>query len=444
MVRLMDTKPIGHFFVLRIWLTSLKRLTSVEEVPTTCYVQDSQIDNMFLPLICAELFSECLSHMREADLLACTGVCRSWREEAKSFIFETVDLRRDGRKLAELRDYPHRIKYIRRLIGDPYHSFIHSDIAPGPERLRVLEFRGDLLLDTPVPSKYINETICTFSPILEVFIFHDSIPMLYSSFRTILESLGQCKYLRKLSLPPAAKPGGGSRQSHVDDAYNAFRQLAHELPRIEGRPQLQYLQLVSAEGRDSPQLSTTACAKGPQEMEYKWLEETHCPFDLHGLRVLVVGCPFAAQIVLPIVSTSLCRLELCQAFDTRLSWSHYEDFRASPIQLPSLKHLMLTFLICPSRWLLDIIHAPEIETITFKWTTSMPHAFYEANFRLIDHQISRLDPTRVFPSQLTHVATVTTCRSHPDRQWDLNVFPISSQYGVTVSHQRFAFPDSDM
>lgn len=74
----------------------------------------------------------------------------------------------------------------------------------------------------------------------------------------------------------------------------------------------------------------------------------------------------------------------------------------------------------------------------------MPHAFYEANFRLIDHQISRLDPTRVFPSQLTHVATVTTCRSHPDRQWDLNVFPISSQYGVTISHQRFAFPDSDM
>ncbi|KAJ3924505.1 MAG: hypothetical protein NXY57DRAFT_969733 [Lentinula lateritia] len=193
--------------------------------------------------------------MKEAELLTCTQVCRSWREEAKSFDLETVDLRKDIRKLAELREHPHRIRYIRRIIGDPYRSFTHFDIPP--MRVRALEFRGDLLLDTPIPAECTSEIILAFHRIVEVFTFRDSIPMLYSSFRTILISLGQCKQLRKLSLPPADKSACGSRQKHADDAYHAFCQLALDLPNIEDRPQLQFLQLVSASGRDSPQRSLT-------------------------------------------------------------------------------------------------------------------------------------------------------------------------------------------
>ncbi|KAJ4484247.1 hypothetical protein C8J55DRAFT_488184 [Lentinula edodes] len=318
------------------------------------------------------------------------SVCRSWREEAKSFDLETVDLRKDIRKLAELREHPHRIRYIRRIIGDPYRSFNHFVVPP--MRVRALEFRADLLVDTPIPAKRTIEIIFAFQDIIEVFTFRDSIPMMYSSFRAILKSLGQCKQLRKLSLPPADR-SGYSRQKHADDAYDAFRQMALDLPNIEDRPQLQFLQLVSASERDSPEVASTACTKGPQKSEYKWLEEPNCPFNLHALRVLVVGCPSAAQIVLPIVSHSLCKLELCQAFDPRSSWTQYEHFLASPIQLSSLKHLVLTFHIRPSKWLLDMIRAPVIETISFKWTTNTPHASYEEYFRRIDGQISRLDPT---------------------------------------------------
>ncbi|KAJ4497389.1 hypothetical protein C8R41DRAFT_865464 [Lentinula lateritia] len=433
---------LSLFKVVKYNLSPLSRVLSSELSPQrNKHLQ--RLDNLHLSSmrLCAELLSECLSHMKEAELLTCTQVCRSWREEAKSFDLETVDLRKDIRKLAELREHPHRIRYIRRIIGDPYRSFTHFDIPP--MRVRALEFRGDLLLDTPIPAECTSEIILAFHRIVEVFTFRDSIPMLYSSFRTILISLGQCKQLRKLSLPPTDKSACGSRQKHADDAYHAFRQLALDLPNIEDRPQLQFLQLVSASGRDSPQVASTACAKGPQESEYKWLEEPNCPFNLHALRVLVVGCPSAAQIVLPIASHSLCKLELCQAFDPRLSWTQYEHFLASPIQLSSLKHLVLTFHICPSKWLLDMIRAPAIETITFKWTTNTPHASYEEHFRLIDGLISRLDPTRVFPHRLTQIVTVTTCPSRPGGQWGLNVFPISSQFGVIVSHQRFTFTDHD-
>ncbi|KAJ3806465.1 hypothetical protein F5876DRAFT_80661 [Lentinula aff. lateritia] len=412
---------------------------------------------MPLSSTCVELVSECLSHMKEAELLACMQVCSSWREEAKSFIFETLDLRKDQKKLVELQDYPHRIRYVRHIIGDPYYPFTHFRAAP--TNVRTLEFYGTSTLGPPMSSEYTNQLIFTFRLNLEIFIFRDFVVLPYPSFCTILKSLGNCKRLRQLSLPPVHWSGSELRQNHADDADDAFRQLALELPNVEDRPQLQFLQLVPSSERESPQVSTTACSKGPRDSEYRWLEDHNCPFDLHALRVLVVGCPAAAQIILPIVSHSLLRLEFCQAFDPRSSWTQFgrltspydvlnsrltstiEHFQTAPIQLSSLKHLVLTFLLCPSKWLLDTIRAPEIETITFKWATDMSHSSYEARFRLIDGQIARLDPTRVFPHRMAQIIFVTNCHLRPSTQWDLSVFPISSHFGVVVSHQPFTFYD---
>ncbi|KAJ3849817.1 hypothetical protein EV368DRAFT_67120 [Lentinula lateritia] len=315
--------------------------------------------------------------MKEAELLACMQVCRSWSEEAKSFIFEMVDLRKGQRKLTELQDHPHRICYIWCIIGDPYH-FTHIDVTP--TNVRTLEFHGG---SSEAP--HISD--------------------------------------------------GGSHQKHADDADEAFRQLALQLPNVDDWPQPQFLQLVP--------LSTTACTKGPRESEYKWLEECNCPFDLSALRVLVVGSPAAAQIILPIASNSLYRLELCQAFDPRSSWTQYEDLQAAPIQLPSLNHLVLTFLLYPSKWLLDVIRAPGMETITFKWATSMSHSSYEEQFRHIDSQIARLDGANVFPSCLTYIVFVTDCCSPPSGQWVSNVFSISSQFGVMFSQRSIAFYDGN-
>ncbi|KAJ3873847.1 hypothetical protein F5051DRAFT_443877 [Lentinula edodes] len=366
---------------------------------------------MPLSSTCVELVSECLSHMKEAELLACMQVCSSWREEAKLFIFETLDLRKDQKKLVELQDYPHRIRYVRHIIGDPYYPFTHFRAAP--TNVRTLEFYGTSTLGPPMSSEYTNQLIFTFRLNLEIFIFRDFVVLPYPSFCTILKSLGNCKRLRQLSLPPVHWSGSELRQNHADDADDAFRQLALELPNVEDRPQLQFLQLVPSSERESPQVSTTACSKGPRDSEYRWLEDHNCPFDLHAL----------------------------QAFDPRSSWTQFEHFQTAPVQLSSLKHLVLTFLLCPSKWLLDTIRAPEIETIAFKWATDMSHSSYEARFRLIDGQIARLDPTRVFPHCMAQIIFVTNCHLRPSTQWDLSVFPISSHFGVVVSHQPFTFYD---
>lgn len=198
---------------------------------------------MPLSSACIELVSECMSHMKEAELLACMQVCRSWSEEAKSFIFETVDLRKGQRKLTELQDHPHRICYIRRIIGDPYH-FTHIDVTP--TNVRTLEFRGGSSEAPHMFSEYTNELISAFHLILQDFIFRDSVPMTYPSFCTILKTLIQCKQLRKLSLPLVRRSDGDSHQKHADDADEAFRQLALQLPNVEDWPQLQFLQLVPA------------------------------------------------------------------------------------------------------------------------------------------------------------------------------------------------------
>ncbi|KAJ3810201.1 hypothetical protein F5876DRAFT_76998 [Lentinula aff. lateritia] len=395
---------------------------------------------MPLSSACIKLVSECMSHMKEAELLACMQVCRSWSKEAKLFIFETVDLRKGQRKLTELQDHPHRICYIWRIIGDPYH-FTHIDVTP--TNVRTLEFHGGSSKAPHMFSEYTNELISAFHLILQDFIFCNSVPMTYPSFCTILKTLIQCKQLRKLSLPLVHRSDGGLHQKHADDADEAFHQLALQLPNVEDRPQPQFLQLVPASERQSPQLSTTACTKGPRESEYKWLEECNYPFDLSALRVLVVGSPAAAQIILPIASNSLCRLELCQAFDPHSSWTQYEELQAAPIQLPSLNHLVLTFLLYPSKWLLDVIRAPGIETITFKWATSMSHSLYEEQFRHIDSQIARLDGANVFPSCLTYIVFVTDCCSPPSGQWVSNVFLISSQFGVMFSQRSITFYDGN-
>ncbi|KAJ3804481.1 hypothetical protein F5876DRAFT_70597 [Lentinula aff. lateritia] len=374
------------------------------------------------PLSCPEILDECLLHLEETELAACAQVCLSWGEPAKALIFETIDLRKDGQKLDELQDNPFRLRYVRRIIVNIHFSF--TQLVTTPMRVKTLEFRiRHSLLE--IGPEYINETISAFCPNLETFTIGDAVPLLYSSFSVVLNTLGKCKNLRNLTLPAPAIP-----EYHRDCTEDgAFFQLA---PITDIRPQLRFLQLVSTEDRDNPQIRTVASRMPFKASEYSWLEEPTCPFDVRTLRVLVIGSPAATQIILPLVSHSLCRLEVCQAFDQLSSWTQY----ASPIQLLSLRHLVLAFHLLPSKWLLDIIRTPKIETITIKWTTGVPYSCYEERLRQMDGQISRLDASHVFPPHLKRIVFITAS-SPPDAHWGLQIFPLSSLFGTIISHQEF-------
>ncbi|KAJ3855441.1 hypothetical protein EV368DRAFT_79657 [Lentinula lateritia] len=378
------------------------------------------------PLSCPEILDECLSHLEETELAACAQVCLSWREPAKALIFETIDLRKDGQKLDELQDNPFRLRYVRRIIVNIHFSF--TQLVTTPMRVKTLEFRiRHSLLE--IGPEYINETISAFCPNLETFTIGDAVPLLYSSFSVVLNTLGKCKNLRNLTLPAPAIP-----EYHRDCTEDgAFFQLA---PITDIRPQLRFLQLVSTEDRDNPQIRTVASRMPFKASEYSWLEEPTCPFDVRTLRVLVIGSPAATQIILPLVSHSLCRLEVCQAFDQLSSWTQYAKYQASPIQLLSLRHLVLAFHLLPSKWLLDIIRTPNIETITIKWTTGVPYSCYEERLRQMDGQISRLDASHVFPPHLKRIVFITAS-SPPDAHWGLQIFPLSSLFGTIISHQEF-------
>ncbi|KAJ3887369.1 hypothetical protein GG344DRAFT_80816 [Lentinula edodes] len=371
------------------------------------------------PLSCPEILDECLSHLEETELAACAQVCQSWREPAKALIFETIDLRKDGKKLDELQDNPFRLHYVRRIVVNIHFSF--AQLVTMPMRVKTLEFRIRNSLSEIGP-EYINETISTFCPNLETFTIGDAVPFLYSSFSVVLNTLGKCKNLRTLTLPAPAIP-----EYHRDCTEDgAFFQLA---PITDIRPQLRFLQLVPTEDRDNPQIQTVASRKPFKASEYSWLEEPTCPFDVRTLRVLVIGSPAATQIILPCVSHSLCRLEVCQAFDQLSSWTQYAKYQASPIQLLSLRHLVLTFHLLPSKWVLDIIRTPNIETITIKWTTGVPYSCYEERLRWMDGQISRLDASHVFPPHLKRIVFITAS-SPPDAHWELQIFPVSSLFGI--------------
>ncbi|KAJ3905728.1 hypothetical protein F5879DRAFT_988038 [Lentinula edodes] len=234
--------------------------------------------------------------------------------------------------------------------------------AYGPLRIRTLEFRENVRYG-PAPLANIVNAIRTVSLTLETFTLRDPIPVSYPAFCDVLKALGRCKRLRNLTLPPPYRIGDNqsAAQQRADDALAEFDKMARDLLPFEDRPQLNFLQLIPSAYRDNPR-PNTAAMRDPLASEYKWLEEGKCPFNLRLLRELVIGTPVAIQVVLPITRRSLHRLEVCQAFDTRSSWTLYEDFLASPIHIPNLRYLGLAFHLRPSKWLLNIIRATEIET----------------------------------------------------------------------------------
>ncbi|KAJ3805437.1 hypothetical protein F5876DRAFT_69797 [Lentinula aff. lateritia] len=282
----------------------------------------------FCASFCVELVGECMSHMKDRELHACSLVCHSWRVLAQSLFFETIVLRRGVKKLARLERNPHLLRHVRHIIGETSFPFPEMFTAYGPLRIRTLEFRENVRYG-PAPLANIVNAIRTVSLTLETFTLRDSIPVSYPAFCDILKALGRCKRLRNLTLPPPYRIGDNqsAAQQRADDALAEFDKMARDLLPFEDRPQLNFLQLIPSAYRDNPR-PNTAAMRDPLASEYKWLEEGKCPFNLRLLRELVIGPPVAIQVVLPITRRSLHRLEVCQAFDTRSSWTLYGEFCA--------------------------------------------------------------------------------------------------------------------
>ncbi|KAJ3889188.1 hypothetical protein GG344DRAFT_79034 [Lentinula edodes] len=370
---------------------------------------------------CAELFGEYLSYVQGSDLDACSQVCHYWREPAMFARFRTVDVD-DQVQLALLRKDSRRLRYVRNAIGDSHSAFIDA-FTSYPILLRNLEIRGTDFIAT---KETINKAIVAFSGTLTTFIIHNSLRMSYQDFCGVLKSLGHCKMLRTLTLPPPAREFGdrSSTRQRADEAHAAIQTMAHV---EEEKAKLAFLQLIPSSYRHEPQYT----GKAPRTQEYEWLSGRRCPFDLSELETLVLGAVSTAQILLPSISERLTRLEFCLPFDNRCSWTEYENLLGAPIILPALRYLGLTFHIHPSNWLLDVIRTPAIKTICIKWNTPILYSTYETQFRNIDNQISRLDDGHGIPQHLSNIHLLTILC--PDAQWCAQTFPLCTQLGVNVS-----------
>ncbi|KAH7873684.1 uncharacterized protein C8R40DRAFT_1172480 [Lentinula edodes] len=335
--------------------------------------------------------------------------------------FRTVDVD-DQVQVALLRKDSRRLRYVCNAVGDSHSAFIDA-FTSYPTLLRNLEIRGTDFIAT---KEQINKAIVAFSGTLTRFIIHNSLRMSYQEFCGVLKSLGHCKMLRALTLPPPGRGLGDcpSTRQRADEAHAAIQAMAHG---EEEKAKLAFLQLIPSSYRHEPQYT----GKAPRAEEYEWLSGRRCPFDLSELETLVLGAVSTAQILLPSISEHLTRLEFCLPFDNRCAWTEYENLLGAPIILPALRYLGLTFHIHPSNWLLDVIRTPAIKTICIKWNTSISYSTYETQFRSIDNQISRLDDGHGIPQHLSNIHLLTIfC---PDAHWCAQTFPLCTQLGVNVS-----------
>lgn len=128
-------------------------------------------------------------------------------------------------------------------------------------------------------------------------------------------------------LSPAREYGDCcSTQQRADEAHAAIQIMAYG---DEEKAKPVFLQLIPSLYRHKPQY--TSKASRPQE--YEWLSGRRCPFDLSELETLVVGAVSAAQILLPLVSEHLMRLEFCLPFDNHTAWTEYGKFAAHGIHI---------------------------------------------------------------------------------------------------------------
>ncbi|KAJ3924846.1 MAG: hypothetical protein NXY57DRAFT_1033354 [Lentinula lateritia] len=155
----------------------------------------------FCASFCVELVGECMLHMKDRELQACSLVCHSWRVLAQSLFFKNL------------------LRHVRRIIGEVSFPFPEMFTTHGPLRIRTLEFRENVRYG-PAPLANIVNAIRTVSLTLETFTLRDSIPVSYPAFCDVLKALGRCKRLRNLTLPPPYRIGDNqsAAQQRADDA----------------------------------------------------------------------------------------------------------------------------------------------------------------------------------------------------------------------------------
>lgn len=161
-------------------------------------------------------------------------------------------------------------------------------------------------------SPFLARHVYKFSNTLCTFILTGRALMTPLFFCELLRTLGLCPNLQSLTLPNPvlSQPSTQSTFSSLGGSTQ--------------RPVLKFLQLVSAAHRNRPRLHAAFM------LDYAWLRDQFCPFDLRSVKELVVGSAAPMEVLLPTVKDSLVRLEFCVPFDTQQAWDNFGELIFAP------------------------------------------------------------------------------------------------------------------
>ncbi|KIK50829.1 hypothetical protein GYMLUDRAFT_252627 [Collybiopsis luxurians FD-317 M1] len=299
-----------------------------------------------------------------------------------------------------------------------------QQLLPRLNHLQTFEF-ASLLSDQPEMIETFIDLILHLPQTVHTFIFSGNLRISYYDFCRLLLALGQCRQLRKLTLPSPKLTGR-------EPSAQVLRSFGVLSPRVAHRPKLTFLQLVTHHDRGSP--SPITSSSGSRDCEWQWLEDELCPFALHYCQELVVGGAKAAQRILPIVQNHLTHLEFCSYLDTQKSWTAYEERQHAPIVMPRLTFIKFVTYTYMSTWALDIIKAPMIKTIVGQWTARVPPFYLQDMFRKLDERAAKLNPAEIYPPHLEVIQLFAPVSESvkPNTTWFRSVFPIASGEEVRI------------
>ncbi|KAE9397102.1 hypothetical protein BT96DRAFT_996067 [Gymnopus androsaceus JB14] len=406
----------------------------------------SSPSNVPVDVLNLDVLSHIFVFLAASDQESCAKVCMDWLESAGQYTLPLLDVS-DQELVHAIQRSPTVARHIRHIIAPinfelPFHGITFIDrILEPPLRfeqrcmaIESLELHGMRVSALP-PSAFLVPSIITFSTTLRGFALKHQCQMAPVFFFELLQALGQCKKLESLTLANSAA---------LEPFLESFRMFNLSARGLE-RPKLEFLQLVSVSHRERPHVLHTASTA-----DYAWLDDELCPFDLHSLKEIIAGSAAPMEILLPTVKDSLVSLEFCCPFDTKESWSDFgkfsshsdvikkhisfvEKFRRKPFHLSQLQFFELHFLLSPSSWILDVIHAPMLHSFSLKWVTKIhPHHFFHS-FGVVDEKISQLSPGQDYPQHLEYIALAKAEQvESPPATWLARTFRCASDKHINV------------
>lgn len=255
-----------------------------------------------------DLLGEYFQYLSHNDLLSCALVCKWFRPSAYRVYLRCVDLD-DQTQVRALLAFPYLRSNVHSVSGPLNFGFaFHRLSVPGNTLMPIR--RIELYGPHSMPSSFLLDSIRTFSATLESFTVHASFCMPYRVFVDLIQVLGLCPNLSRLTLPCPSERTNGCQQcpdphSRAEEAEAAY----HDFPPVNTlRPRLKYLQIITTRQRRQPELDSPFDVQ-PTAPEWGWLAHPNSPFELRYLKEIVIGDPAAAQLLFPLARASLARVE---------------------------------------------------------------------------------------------------------------------------------------